>query len=84
MDCKNDYPTVATVTDASMATLTDWDKTLPAPTNDVQRTVRRKITARLLELAGQAVRDQAPSIAERFNDIADMVEKITGKKQARL
>lgn len=78
------YPTIATVNHASMITLHEWDKALSAPQTDVERTVRRKITARLFEMAGQEVRQQAPGIAERFNDISAAYEKICGIKQPRM
>lgn len=75
MDLRTTYPTVATVMVASLDTLQTWLTSLPAPQTDVERTVMRRLKARSDELFRQQLRQQAPGIADQFNDIIDKMER---------
>lgn len=75
MDWKTTYPALATVMVASLETLQTWLTSLPAPQTDVERTVMRRLLARRDELLRQQVRERAPDIAAKFNDIIDKMER---------
>lgn len=79
MTWEHSYPTLAMVNSAAFATLQTWDKSLAAPQTDVERTIRRRITKQLFERAAEEVREKAPHIAAKWNDIMDKLEAITGK-----
>lgn len=76
MDWKRTYPALATVMAASFETLCTWCANLPAPQTDVERTVLRRLKARRDELAGQQLREKAPHLADKFNDIIDRMERL--------
>lgn len=75
MDWTKTYPALATVMVASFETLCTWHDNLPAPQTDVERTVLRRLKARRDELLRQQVRERAPDIAAKFNDIIDKMER---------
>lgn len=75
MDWTKTYPALATVMVASFETLCTWHDSLPAPQTDVERTVLRRLKARRDQLLGQQVRERAPDIAAKFNDIIDRMER---------
>lgn len=76
MDWKTTYPTVADVKEASMDTLLEWDKHLPEPETDVQRTVQKRIERRLMEHTGNECREKAPEIVDKWNELMGMCEKL--------
>jgi hypothetical protein len=75
MDWTKTYPALATVMVASFETLCTWHDNLPAPQTDVERTVMRRPLVRRDELLRQQVRERAPDIAAKFNDIIDKMER---------
>jgi hypothetical protein len=75
MDWTKTYPALATVMVASFETLCTWHDNLPAPQTDVERTVMRRLLVRRDELLRQQVRERAPDIAAKFNDIIDKMER---------
>ena len=83
MEWQRTYPTLATVMEASFETLCTWCDQLPAPQTDVERTVLRRLQARRDELMGQQVREKAPHIAEKCNDIVDRLERLGIKSPVR-
>lgn len=83
MQWQTTYPTLATVMEAGFETLCTWCDKLPPPQTDVQRTVMRRLIARRDELLGQQVREKAPHIAEKFNDIVDRMERMGIKSPVR-
>lgn len=76
MNWKQTYPTLEAVTLASFETLVSWSDNLPPPQTDVQRTVKRRLLARRDELLAQQVREHAPQVADRFNDIIDRLGRL--------
>lgn len=76
MTWQRTYPTLATAMEASFETLCAWCDNLPAPETDVERTVLRRLKARRDQLLGQQVREHAPEIAEKFNDILDRMTRM--------
>ena len=76
MDWTKTYPALATVMVASFETLCTWHDNLPAPQTDVERTVYRRLLARRDELLRQQVRERAPDIAAKFNDIIDKLGRV--------
>jgi hypothetical protein len=83
MNWQSTYPSLATVMQAGFETLCTWCEKLPAPQTDVERTVMRRLTARRDELMGQQVRQQAPHIADKLNDIVDRLERLGIKTPVR-
>lgn len=75
MDWTKTYPALATVMVASFETLRTWHDNLPAPQTDVERTVMRRLLARREELLRRQVRERAPDIATKFNDIIDRMQR---------
>ena len=63
------YPTLATIMEANFDTLAAWVEKLPAPCNDVQRTVARRLGMRYQELGHQQLRAQAPQIADQLEQL---------------
>lgn len=59
------YPTVADIGISSFDTLAQWHECLPAPQTDVERTVRRRLSARMEHLA----REQAPEVMGKLHKI---------------
>lgn len=84
MDWKTEYPTIATINQASFETLLTWDECLPPPQTDVERTVSRRIEKRLFDMAGSQVREKAPDIADKWNELMDAVEKVGMKAQPKM
>lgn len=76
MQWQTTYPALATVMEASLQTLCTWCDNLPPPQTDVERTVMRRLKARRDELVATEVREKAPHIADKFNDIIDMMERL--------
>lgn len=83
MHWQRTYPALATVAEASFETLCTWCDNLPPPETDVQRTVLRRLKARRDELLGKEVREKAPHLAEKFNDIVDRMERLGIKSPVR-
>jgi hypothetical protein len=83
MEWQRTYPALATAMEASFDTLCTWCESLPAPQTDVERTVMRRLKARRDEMAGQLVREKAPHIAEKFNDILDRMARLGIKPPVR-
>lgn len=50
----DNFPTIANVQNADLATLRYWRKHLPDPETDVQRTVIKRMDRRIAEFAGKA------------------------------
>jgi hypothetical protein len=82
MDWQTEYPTVAMVSGAAFNTLQSWDEKLPQAQTDVERAVRRRIKKALFERAGEEVRAKSPEIADKWNDIMERVERLTGVRAA--
>jgi len=61
---------------ASFQTLDTWDNSLPSPQTDVEHTVRRRIKARLFEMAGKECREKAPEIADKWNELMNKLESV--------
>jgi hypothetical protein len=78
MNWQTEYPTVATVNGAAFATLQAWDEKLAPAQTDVERAVRRRIKKALFERAAEEVREKAPEIANKWNDLMDRIEGATG------
>jgi hypothetical protein len=76
MDWAQTYPPLAAVMQASVETLGTWCENLPAPQTDVERTVLRRLKARREELLRAQVREKAPHIAYKLNDIIDRMERM--------
>ena len=76
MHWQRTYPTLATVMEASFETLCTWCDELPKPENDVQKTVLRRLRLRRDELMAVQVRENAPEIADKFNEILDRMERL--------
>lgn len=76
MEWQKTYPNLATAMAASFETLGTWRDNLPPPQTDVERTVLRRITQRWEELGAVKVREQAPHIADKMNELADRLERI--------
>lgn len=70
---KTEYPTLATVNEAALMTLDEWDKYLPAPETDVQRTIRRRIKAKMWERAEESVREHDPAAADELKALMDIL-----------
>lgn len=71
-----EYPTVATVSIASFETLAAWDTHLPEPTSDVERTVRRRISARMAVLWRGEVQRVAPDVDAALKKIEEKVAEL--------
>lgn len=78
-----EYPTLATVLAAGLQTLASWDQHLPPPQTDVQRALRRRLKQRLNELLSLELREKAPEIADKMNELYARLEKITGVRAPR-
>ena len=76
MEWQKNYQTLATVMAASFETLGTWRDNLPPPQTDVERTVLRRLTLRWEEIGAVKVREQAPHIADRMNDLAATMERL--------
>lgn len=76
MDWKTTYPTIADVAAASLETLDAWIDNLPSPQTDVDRAVSRRLRARRDELLAKEVREKAPHIADKFNEIIDRLSSL--------
>lgn len=71
-----EYPTLEMVNSAAFVTLQTWHNNLPAAQTDVERTIRRRISKQMLERAGEEVREKAPDVADKWNDIMGRIEKL--------
>jgi hypothetical protein len=78
MNWQTEYPTLATVNEAAFSTLQAWDEQLPAPQDDVQRTLRRRIKKQMMTRAGEEVREKAPEVAEKWNSLMDRIKNVMG------
>lgn len=76
MSWETEYPTVAVVNSADVNTLLTWEDNLHQPETDVERTVMRKIKKRAMELIGKEVRQENPDIAEKWNELDGLAEKL--------
>ena len=76
LEWQRSYPTLETVMEAGLQTLCTWCDNLPPPQTDVQRTVLRRLKARQHELFSQALREEAPEIAQKFNALIDRMERL--------
>lgn len=76
MEWQKEYPNLATVMAASFETLGTWRENLPQPQTDVERTVLRRLTQRWEELGAVKLREQAPEIADKMNDLAAKMERL--------
>lgn len=76
MEWQKTYPTLETVMAASFQTLGTLVENLPPPQTDVERTVLRRLKLRWEELGAVQVREQAPHIADKMNDLAARMERL--------
>lgn len=81
------YPDLGTVMRAPLQALEAWEKHLPAPQTDVERTIRRRLEKRLLELAATDFAEKHPEKAAELiaslERISDAVERLTGTRRPR-
>lgn len=70
------YPTLATIMEANFETLATWMEKLPAPGNDVERTVARRLRVRYQELGLQQLRAQAPNIADHLEQLHQKIRRM--------
>jgi hypothetical protein len=68
------YPSVADVAKASNETCFAWHEHLPKPQTDVERTVRRRLSARMYDW----MKEEAPEFADTINDLYARIGKIIG------
>lgn len=80
MTWQTTYPTIETLQLANLTTIETWCKHLPPPQTDVERTVHRRLKARLDQLAGEELRRERPDIADSLNALSDTIEKVTGTR----
>jgi hypothetical protein len=78
MDWKTTYPTMEAVNAAACSTLYEWDKNLPEPQTDVERTIKRRIKAKWEAMGRAEIKEKHPDIAGMMNDIIDKFERVTG------
>lgn len=76
MTWQTEYPTIATVNHAHEQTLQTWSDNLPAPQTDVERTIRKRIDAKLFEISAKVIREKAPDVADKFNEMTDLLDKM--------
>lgn len=76
MEWQKTYPSLATAMAASFETIGTWLDNLPKPQTDVERTVLKRLNARYEELGAVKVREQAPDIADKMNDLAEKMERL--------
>lgn len=76
MEWQKTYPNLATAMAASFETIGTWLDNLPQPQTDVERTVLKRLNARYEELGAVKVREQAPHIADKMNDLAETMERL--------
>ena len=76
MEWQKTYPALATVMAASFETLDTWRDNLPRPQTDIERTVLRRLNLRWEELGALKIREQAPHIADKMNDLAARMERL--------
>lgn len=72
MSWRTTYPTVATVSEASLESLTIWRNELPKPQTDVQKTVARRIATRHRNLIAERTRSASVNkdpFSHMFGDI---------------
>ena len=79
MNWREIYPTVSAVNQANNETLFAWEKELPPPQTDVERTVHRRIKRRCLAIAEEALRDADPELADTFAELMDLTSRLLGK-----
>lgn len=76
LDWRTTYPCLAAVQEASFETLCTWCDHLPAPQTDVEKTVARRLRLRRDELMALQLREKAPHIADKMNDIAQLLDRL--------
>ena len=74
MTWKTEYPTLAAVKAASPETLFAWHENLPCPQTDVERTVHRRISKMCHDIASSECREKAPEVADKWNELCDMLD----------
>lgn len=82
MDWRKIYPTMEAVQAANLDTVATWLEHLPAAQTDVERTVRRRLQARLDREGMAALRKERPDIAAKLEELTAMVERAIGRKIA--
>lgn len=82
MTWQTEYPTLEMVNGAAFSTLQTWNSDLPPPQTDVERTIRRRIGKQLFERAAEEVREKAPDIADKWNDLMGKLERMAGVTDA--
>lgn len=70
------YPTLATLNEANLQTLCAWVDNLPPPQTDVERTIHRRLLLRQNELMRKEVREVAPDIADKLDDLYRRMENL--------
>lgn len=70
------FPTVAAVAEAGFTTLDAWAEHLPQPTTDVERTVYRRVVKRRAELAKEALRREAPELADQYEALLEKLKQV--------
>ena len=75
MKWQTTYPTLNVVKTAAFQTLCTWDKELPLPQTDVERTIRKRIKNTLFKKVAKEVKEKEPDIAETWNELVDKLRK---------
>jgi len=77
------YPTIAATKEANFTTLNTWIENLPAPETAVEHAVWRRLHLMRDKRAGEEVRRAAPEVADKMNEIRDLLSRVTGVVQAK-
>lgn len=83
MNWQTTYPTIATTKEANFDTLNTWIESLPAPQTAVEHAVWRRLHLMRDKRAGETVRESAPHIADKMNEIRDILQRVTGVVQQK-
>lgn len=76
MTWQTTYPTTAAVDQAAFDTLSTWAGQLPPPTDDLQRSIHRRIQRRMLAHALDQLQRQRPDLAAQLRDVLTRAAKL--------
>lgn len=69
------YPTVAEVRAARDDQIFAWCDSLPPPQTAVEHTVHTRIARAAYARAAKACRRDAPEVADKWNELSDLIKK---------
>ncbi|KRB73475.1 hypothetical protein [Noviherbaspirillum sp. Root189] len=72
------YPTVAEVQSAPLALLLQWAEKLPAPQTDVEKTVRRRIDARLKDTSAFSREEVSAIVHAQDSELGAKWDRVMG------